>query len=112
MEGNRFQVLLPQFTALDCVVVGVSHDPVPLNKAFSDSEGFTYPLLCDTQGTIITAFDAIKTAGSTKAARVTAVVAPDMSISFYDPNFDKVAGPDALLAQLQSRKVLEGPPMF
>ena len=85
--------------AKNAVVLGCSMDGVELNKTFAEQFDFPFPLLCDTDGAVATAYSAIKPDGS-KANRVTVVIQPAGKISFYDPKFSSSDGPRQLLAML------------
>lgn len=46
-ESCHFRDLAAEFEAAGAVRVGISADPVPKQKQFSDKHGFDYPLLSD-----------------------------------------------------------------
>jgi peroxiredoxin Q/BCP len=56
VEGKEFRELHDQFTALDCVVVGVSTDSVESHRAFAEKHGFPFILVADEGGALAQAF--------------------------------------------------------
>jgi peroxiredoxin len=52
-----FQRDLPQFTATDAVVLGISTDSVWAHKAFREAKGITYDLLSDIKREVVKAYD-------------------------------------------------------
>lgn len=60
LEGNDFNRLLPEFTALNTVVYGVSRDTVDSHCKFIDKYGFKFELLSDDQEIMCKIFDVIK----------------------------------------------------
>lgn len=56
VEGKEFRELYDQFTALDCVIVGVSTDSAASHYAFAQKHGFPFILLADTRGELSRAF--------------------------------------------------------
>ena len=55
-ESCEFRDLLPRFTGLDAVVLGISPDPVKSHVKFRNKYGLTYPLLADVDKTVSTAY--------------------------------------------------------
>ncbi|MEM9979468.1 MAG: peroxiredoxin, partial [Cyanobacteria bacterium P01_D01_bin.2] len=55
-EAQRFQRDLPEFIARNAQVIGVSADDVDSHAEFCDSEGLTFPLLADTDGSVSRAY--------------------------------------------------------
>ena len=58
-------------------VFGVSFDSVEKNRAFSQKNDFSFPLLCDTDRTMGLAFGTCVDASDGFSARFTFVVGPD-----------------------------------
>nr|WP_162311475.1 peroxiredoxin [Pseudoxanthomonas broegbernensis]KAF1685916.1 peroxiredoxin [Pseudoxanthomonas broegbernensis]MBB6064146.1 peroxiredoxin Q/BCP [Pseudoxanthomonas broegbernensis] len=58
-EGLDFNALLPQFTALDAGVLGVSRDSVKSHDNFCARQGFAFPLVSDADEALCRAFDVI-----------------------------------------------------
>ena len=56
LEAQRFQRDLPEFMARNTQVIGVSADDVDSHAEFCDSEGLTFPLLADTDGSVSRAY--------------------------------------------------------
>jgi len=55
-EACHFRDLGREFAAVGATRVGISTDPVDKQARFADKEGFDYPLLSDTDGTVATQF--------------------------------------------------------
>jgi peroxiredoxin Q/BCP len=55
-EACHFLDLAGEFTAVGAQRVGISADPVAKQAKFADQQGFDYPLLSDTDGTVATQF--------------------------------------------------------
>jgi peroxiredoxin Q/BCP len=55
-EACHFRDLAGEFTAVGAQRVGISADPVAKQAKFADQQGFDYPLLSDTDGTVATQF--------------------------------------------------------
>ena len=61
-------------------------DDVAKNRAFAEAEGFTFPLLCDTDLSVAVAYGAAADASAPKAARIAALIDSDGNIAkYYDP---------------------------
>lgn len=56
LEARRFQKDLPQYRERNAQILGVSVDDVDSHAEFCDSEGLTFPLLADTEGTVSKAY--------------------------------------------------------
>ena len=56
MEAVEFNGLLPEFEALGVQVLGASVDGVKANRSFAERYTLAFPLLCDTERTLILAF--------------------------------------------------------
>ncbi|MEJ8419531.1 peroxiredoxin [Xanthomonas oryzae pv. oryzae] len=59
-EGLDFNALLPQFKKAGAVVLGVSRDSVKSHDNFCAKQGFTFPLISDSDEALCRAFDVIK----------------------------------------------------
>jgi thioredoxin-dependent peroxiredoxin len=55
-EACHFRDLAGEFDAVGASRVGISADPVEKQAKFADIQGFDYPLLSDTDGTVSTQF--------------------------------------------------------
>ena len=60
IEGNDFNRLLPDFTALNAYVFGISRDSVESHCKFIGKFGFNFELLSDDQEIMCKLFDVIK----------------------------------------------------
>jgi len=56
LEARRFQRDLPQYKSRNTQVVGISADDVDSHAEFCDSEGLTFPLLADSDGSVSKAY--------------------------------------------------------
>lgn len=56
LEARRFQQDLPQYTARNTQILGISVDDVDSHAEFCDSEGLKFPLLADTEGRVSKAY--------------------------------------------------------
>ncbi|KGK58797.1 thiol peroxidase [Xanthomonas cannabis pv. phaseoli] len=59
-EGLDFNALLPQFKKAGAMVLGVSRDSVKSHDNFCAKQGFTFPLISDSDEALCRAFDVIK----------------------------------------------------
>ncbi len=59
-EGLDFNALLPQFATLGADVFGVSRDSVKSHDNFCAKQGFTFPLISDSDEALCRAFDVIR----------------------------------------------------
>jgi peroxiredoxin Q/BCP len=81
------------------VVLGVSADPAPANKAFRDKFGFPYDLLSDVDLTMSIAYGAAQS-GAKTASRVSVLIGPDGKVAAcFDP-VKPDAHADEVLAEL------------
>lgn len=55
-EACHFRDLAAEFAALGATRVGISADAVHKQAKFASDQGFDYPLLADTEGTVASAF--------------------------------------------------------
>lgn len=56
LEARDFQQLLPEFAAVNTIVVGVSLDSVQKHCQFADKQGLAFTLLADTDKQIVEQF--------------------------------------------------------
>ena len=81
------------------MILGVSFDSEADNKKFAEKHNFTFPLLCDTDRTIGTAYGA--NADPQKGAqRVGVVIGGDGKIKEWHERVDARAWPAALIGTL------------
>jgi peroxiredoxin Q/BCP len=74
-DGVRFNELLDEFERLGAVVLGVSTDPVEVNRRFAERMGFRFKLLSDPEGRVAEAYGVLRRSGSSLSAeRVTFVI--------------------------------------
>ena len=59
-EGANFRDLIAEFTALDCVIVGVSRDTIVSHEKFKAKMTFPFELLADTDEAMCTMFGVMK----------------------------------------------------
>lgn len=59
-EAQDFQRLLPDFAAVNAVVVGVSNDTAASHAKFSIKQGLSFPLIADTERSLSFLFDVIR----------------------------------------------------
>jgi peroxiredoxin Q/BCP len=83
VEGKEFRELRDQFTAFDCVIVGVSTDSVESHRAFAEKHGFPFTLLADQGGALA---DAFRVLDGRMAQRATFVLGRDGLVArvFHD----------------------------
>lgn len=74
IEGQGFRDDYQKFQGKNVVILGVSLDGVPGNKAFAEKYAFPYPLLCDVKRDIALAYHAIKNPADEYASRITYVI--------------------------------------
>jgi peroxiredoxin Q/BCP len=60
-EARDFERLLPEFTACDAVVVGVSNDDLASHTKFCAKQSLSFPLIADTDRSMSHLFDVIRT---------------------------------------------------
>jgi len=81
-----FQGLLPKFQEKNVAIVGCSNDDDTKNSAFASEQGFSFPLLCDTDLTVAIAYGAAADASAGKASRIAALIGEDGKIlQSWDP---------------------------
>jgi peroxiredoxin Q/BCP len=59
-EGQAFRDHIQQFTALNCVIVGVSRDSLKSHENFKCKQEFPFDLISDTEENLCQLFDVIK----------------------------------------------------
>ena len=57
-EAQDFRDALPEFEALDAVVLGVSKDSMKSHHKFRDKQELTFPLISDPEGTMLEKYGA------------------------------------------------------
>lgn len=80
-------------------MLGASTDDAAANASFRSKYEFPFPLLCDTDRTLATAYGAI-VEGKTSAMRAAVVIGPDGKIVKYWPKVDAQTFPETVLAEL------------
>ncbi len=80
MEGQGFRDEFEKFQNKGVVILGVSLDSPEDNMAFAKKFNFPYPLLCDENREIATAYQAVKSDADNYAARITYVIGGDGKI--------------------------------
>ena len=80
MEGKGFRDDFKEFEGKNIRIFGVSLDNETDNKAFAEKYSFPYPLLCDVNGEIALAYQAIKKSNEKYASRITYVIGEDGKI--------------------------------
>jgi thioredoxin-dependent peroxiredoxin len=83
VEGKEFRDSFEQFQAFDCVIAGVSTDPVERHRAFAEKHAFPFILLADDQGALASAFGVLRDG---RAARSTFVLDHELRLrrTFHD----------------------------
>jgi thioredoxin-dependent peroxiredoxin len=83
VEGKEFRDSAEQFTALDCVIVGVSTDSVERHRAFAEKHALPFVLLADEDGKLAAAFGVLN---GKYAARSTFVLDSELRVrrAFHD----------------------------
>lgn len=59
-EGQGFRDHFAEFTALNCIILGVSRDTVKVHEGFKNKQAFPFDLLSDKDETLCQLFDVIK----------------------------------------------------
>ena len=71
--------------AKNVAIVGCSNDPKEANAKFAEENGFSFPLLCDTDLSVSVAYGAVA-AGAKNASRVAALIDEAGNVAkYYDP---------------------------
>ncbi|HXC53385.1 MAG TPA: peroxiredoxin [Candidatus Limnocylindrales bacterium] len=102
VEGKGLCAQQAAFDALGAVILGVSFDAPPANKAFAEKFGFGYPLLCDTDRRIGMAYGACDSPSAGHARRITYVIDESGIIRHALPKVDPATHADELLGLLRS----------
>ena len=68
-QACSFRDLYPQFLDKGAVVLGVSKDSVESHKRFEEKHGLPFPLLSDTDLSVITAYDVLRPGKDGKPGR-------------------------------------------
>lgn len=100
IEALGFESRLPEFAALDTVVVGISADKLPAVERFAEKYGLTFPLVADPEHTIIDAYGA-RLPEKESASRVTFLIAPDGRIARAWPKVVASGHADQVLETLR-----------
>jgi peroxiredoxin Q/BCP len=78
----------------------VSFDTPADNKAFAEKFQFNFPLLCDVDRTMGTAYGAAPAGGGGNAQRIGVVIGPDGRVREWLPKVDARAYPREVLARI------------
>ena len=78
-------------------ILGVSFDTVQENAAFADKFKFPYPLLCDTDRAIGTAYGACAGPQDRSAKRISYIIGPDGRVAHAFPKVDAKTHPAEVL---------------
>lgn len=100
VESCGFRDELANFPK-NVVIVGASTDAPELNQQFIDKEKLTYPLLCDTELSLVKALG-IKSAKNTMAQRVTFVVDGEGTIKKIYPQVGVKEHPKQVLEYVKT----------
>lgn len=60
IEGQNLRDHAADFAAADCIVLGASFDDTAANLAFSEMQGFEFPLLSDTDHSVGAAYEVVR----------------------------------------------------
>ena len=74
VEGKGFSEDYKNFADKNTVILGVSLDDVPDNKAFAEKFSFPFQLLCDVNREIALAYHAVQNAQDKYASRISYVI--------------------------------------
>ena len=77
--------MAPSFEAIGCSIVGCSNDSKDDNAAFASTNGFTFPLLCDTDLKVSIAYGAAVDVNARGASRVAALIVGGSVAKYYSP---------------------------
>ncbi len=102
-EACHFRDLAAEFAAVGASRVGVSRDPVDVQRSFAEEHDFDYPLLADPDGTVSELFGT-KRMGPLWSRRHTFVVDTDRTVlKVIRSESDMETHADEALAVLQAR---------
>ena len=76
-ESCHFRDVKGEFEALGAKRIGISMDSVDKQRAFSDANGFDYPLLSDVDGSVARLFGVKRSFGPLRVRRWTFVIGTD-----------------------------------
>jgi len=96
-QACSFRDAQTDYTSKNVVILGVSADDETSHQAFTQKYNLTFPLLADTEKTLIKAFDVD---GGGYAKRVTYVIGPDGKIIHVDASVNTSTHANDLLAAL------------
>jgi peroxiredoxin Q/BCP len=96
-QACSFRDAQTDYTSKNVVILGVSADDETSHQAFTQKYNLTFPLLADTEKTLIKAFDVD---GGGYAKRVTYVIGPDGKIIHVDASVNTSTHANDLLAVL------------
>jgi peroxiredoxin Q/BCP len=99
-EGDGFKSLLPKFEEKNVAIIGCSNDPVEKNAEFADKQGYTFPLICDTDLAVSVAYHAAPDPSAGKANRVAVLIDPSGNVEEYFGQVDPKEFPEQLLGKL------------
>jgi peroxiredoxin (alkyl hydroperoxide reductase subunit C) len=89
IEAHEFADAIDQYKALGATVIGVSHDPLDKLQKFSVSECRSkFAVGADTDGKVMTAYDAVLPQHAQYANRTSYVIAPDGTIVYEYTSLD------------------------
>ena len=80
MEGQALRDRANDFSNADCVVLGASFDGPDENKAFSEAQGFDFPLLSDSERIVGATYGVVRSDDDKYAAfplRLSYLIGPD-----------------------------------
>ncbi|MGH9077000.1 MAG: peroxiredoxin [Acidimicrobiales bacterium] len=104
-EGCHFRDLAPQYAAVGAQRVGISPDPVPRLRRFSEEQGFDFPLLSDAGGVVARAYGARRRLGPLPTRRVTFVIGGDgVVVEVIRSEFRFAKHGDAALGALRDQR--------
>ncbi len=75
-EGIRFNELLEEFRKLEAEVIGVSTDPIEVNRKFAEKYNFKFRLVSDPTGSIARVYGVLREDSFT-AERTTFIIDPE-----------------------------------
>lgn len=75
-EGIRFNELIEEFKELGVEVIGISTDPIDVNRRFSERHGFKFKIISDVDGSISRAYGVLREDSFT-AERTTFIIDPE-----------------------------------
>ncbi len=102
-ESCHFRDLVSEFAKVGAQVAGISHDPVPAQRAFAERYGFSFPLLSDPQRVVAGQFGVGRRFGPIAVRRWTFVVGSDLRVLHVVRSETRMAHhADAALAFLRS----------